>query len=488
MRLWIKLWLLAPGIWALGGPVDFGVAEYKAALASRNLKWKINYEVTLDPAESYRIEPYKFGGAHVTGGDLRGLMYGLLDAADQIRATGHLKQVHASPATAVRGVRLFARDADFDNDRWRAYFQTLARDRFNRFTLIYTEPPRDLQKLRAITQAASDYAIDFTLALWEHEPDVALDKILVTCPLIRTVQIRNTSHDLDTYRSLVFKPLRSVGRRVALDSDPEFVKAAEENGIALRSDPASWPPGFDLDAPRDFEQHALFYFICGRAAYDPKIPPSHNENPTEFRAAAQLALLLAMADVRSNDWIASIAEAVHNRLEHVASAKRTPLETASALVATAGLLSKSAVPDFKLLATMACDAAEKQRAAYEAELSSGTIAPIPPAPKNLPRPQFLHTPIKTAQPDHPVDVTLQINPAKDATTVRLHYRALHSTETSTVEKPAAASVTFTIPGAVGDLLYYFEILNRENTGWFEPDPVTTAPYDVIRIEQRLEQK
>src|SRR5215831_16242749 len=63
------------------GPIDFGLSEYKAALAARNLKWKIAYEVTPDPPDSYRIEPYKFGGAHVTGGDLRGLMYGLLEAA-----------------------------------------------------------------------------------------------------------------------------------------------------------------------------------------------------------------------------------------------------------------------------------------------------------------------------------------------------------------------------------------------------------------------
>ena len=76
---------------AAAGPVEFGLAEYNAAVASRNLKWKVKYELSLDPPETFRIEPYKYGGAHVTGGDLRGLMYGLLEAADQVRSTGHLE-------------------------------------------------------------------------------------------------------------------------------------------------------------------------------------------------------------------------------------------------------------------------------------------------------------------------------------------------------------------------------------------------------------
>lgn len=470
---------------ASAGPTDFAVAEYKAALAARNLKWKLAYEVTPDPPESYRIEPYKYGGAHITGGDLRGLIYGLLEAAEQIRATGRLKQVHAAPATAIRGARLFSRDADFDDSRWRNYFEMLARNRFNRFTLIFTEPPRDFQKLKAISQAAADYEIDFTLALWEHEPDAALDKILESCPVIRTVQIRNTTHDLDTYRDLVFKPLRGAGRRVALDPEPEFLKPAQEAGVALHADPPSWPPGFDVDLPRDFEQHALLYFVFGRGAYDPKVAAPHGENPTEFRAAVEIALLLAMADAQSNDWVASIGEAVHNRLEHVASAKRTPLETASALSATAALLSKSMFPDFRMLAGLGTDAAERQRAAYDAELTGGTgnLTAIPPAPKFLARPQISHLPVKTAAPDHPSDVTVQIA-GKDAISVRLHYRALDAMETKVIEKPAAASVSFTLPPSSSDFLYYFEILNREGTGWFEPDPSGTAPYYVVRIEQK----
>ncbi len=84
----------------MAGPVEFGLAQYNAALDARNLKIRIKYDVSLEPAESFRIEPYAAGGAHISGGDLRGLMYALLEAADQIRATGRMKQTHSVPSIA----------------------------------------------------------------------------------------------------------------------------------------------------------------------------------------------------------------------------------------------------------------------------------------------------------------------------------------------------------------------------------------------------
>ena len=55
------------------GPVDFGTAELNEAMAARKLKWKNQVELSLDAPETFRIEPYQVGGAHITGGDLRGL-------------------------------------------------------------------------------------------------------------------------------------------------------------------------------------------------------------------------------------------------------------------------------------------------------------------------------------------------------------------------------------------------------------------------------
>ncbi len=52
-----------------------------------------------------------------------------------------------------------------------------------------------------------------------------------------------------------------------------------------------------------------------------------------------------------NDWIATIPEAVHDRLEQIASAKREPLETADQLLAAAASLEKTAAAGFSTLST-----------------------------------------------------------------------------------------------------------------------------------------
>jgi hypothetical protein len=497
VRWWTNFAACAVACTACAGPIDFAVADYNAALASRNLKWKVKYDVTLDPPETYRVEPYAYGGAHISGGDLRGLMYGLLDAADQIRSTGRLKPSRGAPATAIRAIRRFARDDVAD---WHLYFETLSRDRFNRFTLIFTDPPADLDRLRAISQTAADYAVDFTLALW-YEPDQSLEKILAACPMIRTIEIRTASHDLERYRTLVFKPLLDAGRRIALDPDPELAGAAQQEGVALRTDPPfafeSWPPNFEIEAPADFETHAEFYWLWGRLGYDPKSKPAHGENADEFRIASQIIALLAMAKGGPNDWVATAPETA-------ASAKRRPLDLADSLAMAAAQLEPAALPDLQLLAMLARDEATKIRAANPAgEIAkAGPASAAPPAtaglldpavsasglPVSL-RPQFTHSIVHTSPPDRPIDLTLQIAPAKDASVVRLHYRTLNSSAgnsapTSVIEKPAAASVAFTIPSASSDLLYYFEILDRSGGGWFEPDPAAATPFHVIHIQPK----
>jgi hypothetical protein len=44
---------------------------------------------------------------------------------------------------------------------------------------------------------------------------------------------------------------------------------------------------------------------------------------------------------------------------------------------------------------------------------------------------------------------------------------------------------FTIPqGEISgrnDLMYYFEVLNDDNHGWFQPDPFRETPYYVLRV-------
>src|SRR5215472_6674102 len=127
------------------GPVDFGMSELNGAIDARNFKYKprIVTEINLEAPETFRIEPYTAGGGRIAGGDLRGLMYGLLEAAEQIRATGRLKQTHGMPSLTPRGVRLAADPAAawFGSEAfWNGFMASLARDRFNRLQLGFERP------------------------------------------------------------------------------------------------------------------------------------------------------------------------------------------------------------------------------------------------------------------------------------------------------------------------------------------------------------
>jgi len=152
---------------AAAGPVEFGQAELDSAMAERKLKAKNQVDLNLDPPETFRIEPYSIGGAHITGGDLRGLMYGLLEAAEQIRATGHFTKTVGDPAASLRGVRIVL-NADLEaapEAFWNSYFRMLARNRFNRAHVVFPriEAPYSLPKL--LSHIASEYGIDFTLGV-----------------------------------------------------------------------------------------------------------------------------------------------------------------------------------------------------------------------------------------------------------------------------------------------------------------------------------
>jgi hypothetical protein len=197
--------------------------------------------------------------------------------------------------------------------------------------------------------------------------------------------------------------------------------------------------------------------------------------------------------VSASDWgfVASVPEAVRNRLARAASAKQTPLETADLLEASAVVLDRSAIPDFHLLASQARDEMQKLRAAYDAELSRRTNGAdaekveIPPLPRPVARPQLEHKPPASAPPGQPLELTLHVTPPKDVSAVRVYYRTLDKAAIfKMIEQPASAAVAFTIPASDlttdGDLLYYFEALNRERGGWFEPDPFT-SPFHVLKI-------
>jgi hypothetical protein len=206
---------------ALAGPVEFGRAELDKAIAARGLNprlFQIKTEVAVDPPESYRIVP-----GLVTGGDLRGLMYGLLEAADQVRRTGRLQKVEALPGMALRGVRVTMDDLDAGHDRWPAVFRALAAARFNWFQvytpdLAGTASEKNLEALRFISDSAADYGIDFVLGFDFRQPTdgpdlyAVLVKVLAVCPGIRGLRL---TMDGDLAADAI-RAIRETSRRVAL--------------------------------------------------------------------------------------------------------------------------------------------------------------------------------------------------------------------------------------------------------------------------------
>lgn len=257
MRLWTKPYWIALLLSAgalRAGPVEFGTAELNAAIDARNFKYKpkIMAELNLEPPETFRIEPYAAGGGHITGGDLRGLMYGLLEAAQQMRSTGRLKLTHGVPALALRGVRIAAQSGALSslssawlgsNDFWQEYFTGMARSRFNRLELAFdTAPqPEALPLLRNIAQTAQQFGVD--VAIGFGAPSVpAIEQLLRDCPTIRAVVLDGDLHvdgNAMPDASALLRALHDAGRRVVLElPDSEraaaLIEAAGQSGAPLR--------------------------------------------------------------------------------------------------------------------------------------------------------------------------------------------------------------------------------------------------------------
>ena len=220
---------------ALSGPVEFGRSELDRAIAARRLNprfFSIKTQVAVDPAESYRIVP-----GLITGGDLRGLMYGLLEAAEQVRKSGRLQKVEATPGMAIRGARVtiedFAADLEWFHGReqWPALFRTLAIGRFNQFQIAVPDLAgaaleRNLDALHFISDTAAEYGIDFTLGVGIRQalegPDLyaALVKVLAACPAIRGVRLRM---DAEPAKDAI-RAIQETGRRVTVEL-PEDAQA-----------------------------------------------------------------------------------------------------------------------------------------------------------------------------------------------------------------------------------------------------------------------
>ena len=161
------------------------------------------------------------------------------------------------------------------DDRWRAYFQTLARSRLNRFSLMLPLAGADIERLRILSETAAEYGVDFVLGIRGLEGDsqelyARVRGILDNCPLIRGVQIEAGDEPARLYQQGVFAALRESGRRVMLDlrgagDRPDLTRAAAASGIQLS------PSGFEMDAPGPdfFADHSVLYWTKGQRSYDP---------------------------------------------------------------------------------------------------------------------------------------------------------------------------------------------------------------------------
>ena len=244
LLIFLVIWAAAASYALASSPVEFGMAELNAAIASRDLaiKPRIVAELNTDPPETYRIEPYA-GGCHITGGDLRGLMYGLLEAAEQIRTDGKLKAARGVPALALRGVRIDAESLAhwFDSGEFaQHYFAEMARDRFNRLEVTFESSPSGprpeaFQFVRHIAQSAAEYGVDIAIG-FDAANVSAIEDSLATCTSVHAV-VLHTETIPDP--SALLKILSGAGRRVVLEipespNAASLIDAAGEQGTPVR--------------------------------------------------------------------------------------------------------------------------------------------------------------------------------------------------------------------------------------------------------------
>lgn len=213
----------------LGAPSRHGLAVFEAAARARG--WKITRSSSaaqskadrivlvthsdgqLNTPEALAVRKFNVDGKPtllLAGADERGLMYALLEAAASITADPRdvfdaVREVEETPAIRDRALSVYTMNRAhwesrfYDEAYWRRYFDLLAADRFNRFTIIFgyenggfLAPPypylfdtpgfaqvrmagltrkqqqRNLAALNRLIELAHQRGIDVTLGIWDH--------------------------------------------------------------------------------------------------------------------------------------------------------------------------------------------------------------------------------------------------------------------------------------------------------------------------------
>lgn len=590
MRWWTKAWALL-SLPLMAGPVDFGLDELQRAIASKGLKPGM-VRVALEVSASVKPESFQIAPGRISGGDRRGLLYGLLEAAEQIRAKGRLLPVKKEPPAVIRGLRLAVGEKDFERsdfhtrEFWRNHMQTLARSRINRLHLAFGAEPK-FDSLRMIADVALDYAVDLTVGMWPHHSSTqtAMEQLLAECGGIRAVY-------LNAAKEPALAAMQQAGRLIFLEAPVEerLAEEATRQGILNRTlvrftvsdlyapprsfhkpfvwalDAAGWPDpdfirrvarsvahsgahGFEVEHP-GFEQAyqtAFFAAAWGRLSYDPAAPDwawrsvleapfgaAFPEVAAAFEAAGRAEHVFQRASAPDR-FLASPKETVSNRLNGVASAKQTTIETMwelqqCVLRMERGLRTAPAVEEqlrgplrltqFRMRRLWASELFELSEATrHDTALQAARVnlrvalrlaeqaAPLqmepiradlaliekwieensPQLPLRWPvpvsRPLIQHKPPAPVTAGKPLLLAVYLPQRPDLTTVRLHYKQSGGSSFRTIES-SARPARFLIPAqdvaVPGRLHYYFEILHREG-GWFEPDPGAGFPYYAVDV-------
>ncbi|MGH9350907.1 MAG: hypothetical protein ACRD2G_01890, partial [Terriglobia bacterium] len=145
-------------------PVQFGVTQLQQALTQKGCKTRMTSAASRGAiqieardeerrgaanlpaaAESYAISLPSKNRIVVEGSDATGMMYGLLELAEEIgaaRGSGFIQQIKpssGSPFLKIRGINMFLMTQEIDNpngsfwsdEYWRDFFDMMARDRYN---------------------------------------------------------------------------------------------------------------------------------------------------------------------------------------------------------------------------------------------------------------------------------------------------------------------------------------------------------------------
>jgi hypothetical protein len=211
--------------------VDYALDELRKALATLEMEAQSSEHSEADivvgtPKVSKRISELVSGGKLVlskkeeslavsrvagklvlAGSDDQGLMYALLETAEQICVAGNpldeLKAISEEPQTSFRGMYIFLHNRDCEKDwfyseeYWRQYFDLLAKSRYNSFQIVFAhqtaylaplfpffidvpehpevkvpgfsteERSTNLRMLNFIAGLAEQRGLDFVVGIWE---------------------------------------------------------------------------------------------------------------------------------------------------------------------------------------------------------------------------------------------------------------------------------------------------------------------------------